>query len=164
MEERRAVDDQVAPADIAAVYDQHREGLVRFATVLVGVDAAQDVVSAALLRLLERPRKIRNPKSYLFQAVANQAKNHNRHEGRRRVREERTAPAGYTTVPEPYPEVREAIVGLSTRQRAVVYLTYWEDLTESTVAQHLGISVGSVRTHLHRARRHLRRVLHAYEH
>lgn len=151
------------PEHVADVYDQHREGLVRFATVLVGADDALDVVSAAVLRVLERQRKISNPKAYLFQAIANQAKNHNRGEKRRRVREERVQAVGHSAISEPYPEVREAIERLSTRQRAVVYLTFWEDLPENAVAQHLGISVGSVRTHLHRARRHLRRALYDYQ-
>jgi DNA-directed RNA polymerase specialized sigma24 family protein len=41
-----------------------------------------------------------------------------------------------------------------------VYLTYWEDMTDQMAADHLGISAGSVRRHLARARDHLRKVLH----
>jgi len=63
-------------------------------------------------------------------------------------------------LPEFRPEVRQAVEELSVRQRAVVYLTYWEDMTDEAVAVHLGISAGSVRRHLARARKHLRRVLH----
>jgi RNA polymerase sigma factor (sigma-70 family) len=57
--------------------------------------------------------------------------------------------------------VREAVAGLSVRQRAVVVLTYWADLDPRAVAERLGISEGSVRRHLARARARLREVLDA---
>jgi RNA polymerase sigma factor (sigma-70 family) len=57
--------------------------------------------------------------------------------------------------------VREAVGKLSVRQRAVIVLTYWADLDPPTVAERLGISEGSVRRHLARARAHLREVLDA---
>ena len=50
---------------------------------------------------------------------------------------------------------------LSPRQQATVLLTYWDDLAPRDVAQRLGISEGSVRRHLARARARLRRVLDA---
>ena len=59
------------------------------------------------------------------------------------------------------PEVRDAIETLSPRQRAVVFLTYWEDLDERAVAHRLHISVGSVRQHLHRAKQKIGRQLDA---
>lgn len=145
-------------------YRRHASALVRFATVLVGPDDAQDVVSSAVLRVLDKGTEIDNPKAYLYQAVANQARNHQRGEARRRRLEHANARLDPTTSdPEPYPEVRAAVERLSVRQRAVVYLTYWEDMPETRVAEHLGIGSGSVRRHLARARRHLRRVLHEYD-
>jgi DNA-directed RNA polymerase specialized sigma24 family protein len=59
------------------------------------------------------------------------------------------------------PEVRQAVARLSMRQRAVVVLTYWADLAPPAVAERLGISEGSVRRHLARARARLREVLDA---
>ena len=41
--------------------------------------------------------------------------------------------------------------GLPRRQRQVVVLRYFADLSEREVAQLLGLSAGSVKTHLHRA-------------
>ena len=61
--------------------------------------------------------------------------------------------------PEPRPEVLAAVARLSPRQRAVVYLTYWDDLDPMSVAEVLGISDGAVRRHLARARKSLRRLL-----
>ena len=44
-------------------------------------------------------------------------------------------------------------------QRAVVFLTYWDDLTVEAVADVLQIAPGTVKAHLARARASLRRVL-----
>lgn len=125
-------------------YQAHRRDLVRFAAVLAGPDDAADVVSAAIMRILERdPGSLGAPCAYLYRSVANQARNLRRGEARRRDREERAAePEKVEIQPEPYPEVREAIRRLSVRQRAVVYLTDWEDMAEGDVASHLGIGRG----------------------
>jgi DNA-directed RNA polymerase specialized sigma24 family protein len=49
-----------------------------------------------------------------------------------------------------------ALAGLSPRQRAVVVLRYFEDLTEAETAAALGCSVGTVKAHHSRAIAHLR--------
>ena len=54
------------------------------------------------------------------------------------------------------PDLLRALSGLSPRQRAVVVLRYFEDLTESDTAAVLGCSVGSVKTHHARAMAQLR--------
>ena len=53
----------------------------------------------------------------------------------------------------------EALRSLSVQQRAVVHLTYWEDLTPAVVAERLGVSDGTVRRQLAHARDRLRKVL-----
>ena len=57
------------------------------------------------------------------------------------------------------PAVRQQVGRLSVMQRAVVYLTYWEDLTPAAVAARLDVSEGTVKRHLARARSKLRKVL-----
>lgn len=149
---------------LASVYEAHRDELIRFATVLVGPHSAPDVVSSAVLRILDRPSvRVRNHRAYLYQTVLNEARNLKRSEARRRMREDRAPLPNSVTQPEPYPEVREALEQLSAQQRAVVYLVYWEDLTEKGAAERLNLSPGSVHRHLERARKRLRRVLHAFE-
>ena len=147
--------------DDAAVYAAHAEELVRFATVLVGSNDAQDVVSSAVLRSIAAPgwSRVRQPRAYLYAAVANEARNLRRAEARRRMREQAVAPSPAIVHGDPRPEVRAAVERLSVRQRAVVYLAYWEDMTDRMIAEHLGIGAGSVRRHLARARSRLRRVL-----
>jgi RNA polymerase sigma-70 factor (sigma-E family) len=49
-----------------------------------------------------------------------------------------------------------ALGQLSTRQRAIVVLRYFEDLTEQQVADILGCTTGTVKSHTHRALTRLR--------
>lgn len=143
-----------------AAYRRHQHELIRFATVLVGTDDAQDVVSKAMMGILDGRPDLDNPRAYLFQAIANQARNHRRGEARRRKRQaSAVSPEAAPPSDEPHPEVWSAVKSLSARQKAVVYLTYWEDLSDSMVADRLGIGAGSVRRHLARARKHIRRAL-----
>jgi RNA polymerase sigma-70 factor (sigma-E family) len=55
--------------------------------------------------------------------------------------------------------VRQALAGLPRQQRAVLVLRYCEDLPEAEVAQILGCSPGTVKTHAHRGMAALRVVL-----
>lgn len=73
----------------------------------------------------------------------------------------RTAAREETWSPEIDVDVLAAVDRLSVQQRAVVVLTYWEDLRASEVGARLGISEGSVKRHLNRARSRLREYLDA---
>lgn len=57
--------------------------------------------------------------------------------------------------------VRQALESLPPRQRLALVLRYFEDLPEAQVAELMGCSVGSVKTHTHRGVRRLREVLGA---
>lgn len=52
-------------------------------------------------------------------------------------------------------DVLRAVERLSVQQRAAVFLTYWVDLTPDDVAVRMGVSTGTVKRHLARARRRL---------
>lgn len=147
------------------VYAECAADLVRFATGLVGPHDAADVVSSAVLRAMWSPGwdGVAEPRAYLMRSVMNEAMSHHRSTIRRRARELRAASANPAPVPGPEvePEVLDAVARLSMRQRAVVVLRYWGDHTPEAIAGLLGISEGSVRRHLARARQRLRRALHA---
>ncbi|HLT95176.1 MAG TPA: RNA polymerase sigma factor [Acidimicrobiia bacterium] len=145
------------------IYRKHADDLVRFATGLVGPFDAPDVVTDACLRSFSSPNwpSVTNPRAYLYRAVLNQARSHHRSTLRRRVREMRTAAREETWSPEIDVDVLAAVDRLSVQQRAVVVLTYWEDLRASEVGARLGISEGSVKRHLNRARSRLREYLDA---
>ncbi len=52
---------------------------------------------------------------------------------------------------------------LSVRQRAVIVLTYWEDLTPSSIAALMDINEGSVKRHLARGRSRLKEALRTHD-
>lgn len=58
-------------------------------------------------------------------------------------------------------DAHRALAALSEQQRAVVYLTYWDDQTPAQIAELLDVAEGTVRKQLARARDHLRRILDA---
>ena len=144
----------------AEIYERHADELVRFASGLVGPSDAADVVSAAVLRCITSKNwaHVTNHRAYMYRAVANEANSQYRSAMRRRAREIRTADRPVEQ-PEVRPEVLDAVGRLSVRQRAVVYLAYWEDLDETGISERLGISAGSVRRHLFRGREKLRELL-----
>jgi RNA polymerase sigma factor (sigma-70 family) len=53
-----------------------------------------------------------------------------------------------------------ALGHLTVDERAVIFLTYWEDLTELETAKRIGASERTVRRRLGRARHKLERLLH----
>ena len=147
--------------DAALVYRQHASELMRFATGLVGRDAAEDVFSQAVVKTLAAPRWpfVTNPRAYLFRAVFNEANTWRRRAGARRAIERQFTVTAWHEDAVPRPEVAKAVANLSVQQRAVIVLTYWSDLDSASIAEWLGISDGSVRRHLARARARLREVL-----
>jgi RNA polymerase sigma-70 factor (ECF subfamily) len=145
------------------IYRKHAGELTRFATFLVGPDDAADVVSSAVLRAMSSAgwRRVEHHRAYLFRAVLNESRMLHRSNARRRARERRVAAREDREDVDLLPDVLDVVERLSARQRAVIYLTYWDDLDPAAVADELGISEGSVRRHLARGRAALRRMLDA---
>jgi RNA polymerase sigma-70 factor (ECF subfamily) len=138
----------------------HHRDLLCLGRVLTGDDAvADELVQEAFLRAhrsLVRPRAGAEL-AYLRRAVINLAHGHHRH-----LRVVRSAPVD-TAEPHASAEasavdatrqraVLDAVRRLPDRQRDCVVLHYYEELTDVEIARTLGISAGSVKTHLHRAR------------
>lgn len=164
---RRQRDADPAASDVgetnkdAEIYRLYAPELVRYANSLVGPNDAADVVSSAVLRAFTSRSwpSVENPRAYLYRSVLNEVRSQHRSTMRRLARETRAQGPTFTEMPEVRPDVYEALGSLSSRQRAVAYLTYFEDLDEATVADRLGIGRGSVRRHLGRARDKLREAL-----
>lgn len=155
----------VMDLDDGELYRKHAHHLVALATTLVGPNAAADVVAAAVTRTITSPAwpHVTDRLAYWVRAVSNEARSSYRSEMRRAAREAIVAHRyGRVSedVPDPVdPTVLAAIASLSIRQRAVVYLAYWCDLSIADIALTLDLSEGTVRRHLARARSMLRRKL-----
>ena len=144
--------------DAEAAYRRLSPELVRYATGLVGVHEASDVVSEACLRAFTSPKwaTVDNQRAYLYRTVYNTAVDMRRSARSRRIRERRVAVPDQSRDAHVDMDVVEAVAGLSVAQRSVIVLTYWADLAPDDVAGLMGITTGSVKRHLARARRHLR--------
>lgn len=148
---------------IEEAYRKWAVELVQYATALCGPGDAADVVAETFAHQLERGddrwRDVREPRAYLFRSVLNTARMRARSHQRRQRREERTVPAEAGPELLRDPAITRAVAGLSLQQRAIVHLTYWDDLPPSRIASMLAVSEGSVRRQLARARASLREVL-----
>lgn len=152
------------PRRLGDAYEQLRPELERFATVLAGRNNAEDIVASVFAKAMMTPTwsAADNPRAYLYRMVRNEVQDSKRRSASRARREARALLASdFESVvnPESSVDVRRAIAQLSSRQRAVVFLYFWNDSSESEIAELLGIRPGSVRRHLSRARSHLRRTL-----
>jgi RNA polymerase sigma-70 factor (ECF subfamily) len=146
----------------AEVFERYGIELTRFATSLVGPAEAQDVVSEALLGTLwsNNWKDVRNQRAYLYRSVVSQARMNHRSTSRRRERERRALLVPVVGAHEVDVDVWKALGHLTVDERAVIFLTYWEDLTERETASRTGASERTVRRRLGRARHKLRRLLY----
>lgn len=136
-----------------AIWNKHRDELVRYASMLVGPDDAEDLLSTVVVRVLNRRHlsDLDDARSYLYRSVLNEARSLIR-----RRRRNRYEPVSAVLPVDVEPEILAAVTALPERQRAAVYLTYWQDLPIAEVAQLMGVRPGSVKRYLHIARNRLR--------
>jgi RNA polymerase sigma-70 factor (sigma-E family) len=155
---------------IEQLYAAHWTRLVRLSVLLVrDTGTAEEVVQDAFVAVHARWPKLREPDkalAYLRQAVVNRSRSALRH------RSVVTRHAVRQTDPQPLPGVDEAALAtdrrsavldalrtLPRRQREVLALRYYLDLSEAEIADTLGISRGSVKAHVSRGGAALRDLL-----
>ena len=141
------------------VYEKYADELIRFASAVVGPSNAEDVLSEAMLHVFASPRwkAVTRKRAYLYRAVLNEAIAMKRSSDRRLRRETEAARHGAASTDEV--DVHLALLRLTVRQRAVVYLTYWIGVDAQEVAKGLDISVRTVERELTAARRRLEALL-----
>lgn len=133
-----------------------RAALLRTAYLLTGNhEDAEDLVQTALIKAVPQWTKIVDrPEPYVRKILARESVTRWR---RRRWREVAAdvlpePPAtgdgvtGVTGVISEREDLRRALLRLAPRQRAVIVLRYYDDLTEAQTASVLGISVGTVKS------------------
>jgi RNA polymerase sigma-70 factor (sigma-E family) len=142
--------------------------MVRLGYALTGdTGHAEDLAQAAFARAYAswgRVRRAGDPDAYVRRIVINEHRNRFR---KRRVPEELRGdladapPGGQVAGPGPEPGEQQALLdalrALGPRQRAVVVLRYWLDLSEAETAAALNCSVGTVKSQASRALATLRK-------
>lgn len=163
----------VADEAITDLYRAHWDGLVRLAWLLLRDDQlAEEVVQDAFIAVHRRWHTLRSADAgaaYLRRAVVNGARSGLRHRGveERYVAREQREPTAFGRVGEASAEQRaseretrddmiSALARLPQRQREVLTMRYYLDLSEAQIADALGISAGSVKAHAHRGLARLR--------
>lgn len=146
-------------AVVEAMFVEHGRSLVRLAGLFVDDRAAaEDLVQEAFIRLSRSLDRIRDPDraaAYLRSIVLNLARDHNRR-GLVSLRHRPPAQPDVRTAEETVEledeqrHVVEALRALPRRQRDVLVLRYYLELSPPEIAETLGLSVNSVKTHQRR--------------
>ncbi len=134
-----------------------RDALLRTAYLLTGNHHdAEDLVQSALIKVVPKWGRIKNrPEPYVRQVLARESVN--RWRGRRwRETTVDVVPEGAHHDSTDRISLLEDLRRLSPRQRAVIVLRYFDDLTEADTARALGISQGTVKSHARDALARLR--------
>ena len=148
------------------LYAAHWRQLVRLSVLLVrDTGTAEELVQDAFVAVHARWDRLRDPDralAYLRQAVVNRSRSALRH---RSVvaRHAATLRPVDTADPTPTSDRREVVLdamrALPDRQREVLALRYYLDLSEAQIADTLGISRGAVKSHASRGAAALRALL-----
>jgi RNA polymerase sigma-70 factor (sigma-E family) len=146
--------------DLDGLFRAHATPLLRLAVVLTGDRSlAEELVQEAFVRL-QRSGALPAPGAelaYLRRTVVNLSHGHHRHlrvvRSRRLDRQPDGAAAELDAVRrDGQQQIAAAVRALPDRQRDCIVLRFYAELTDTEIADALGISPGSVKTHLHRAR------------
>jgi len=140
-------------AELERFLAERADHLMRTAVLLTGSrEAGEDLLQTAVERLLRRWRRFDgDPEGYLRRTLCNLAADGRRRAGRWR-RKERLLQTGAQQIRDATADVdlRDALVRLlwqlPSRQRAVLVLRYWEQVTDAEAAAVLGCAEGTVKS------------------
>lgn len=160
------------PECFAEIFDRHAEGIYRYAARRLGHQAAADVMSEVFLAAFRNRRRYdtgrHDARPWLYGIAVNVISQYQRAE-RRYARVLATVPGvpatdvvadevlDRVTAAQLRPRIMQVLDGLSDRDRELVLLVAWAELSYEQAAQALGIPLGTVRSRLHRIRVKLRR-------
>ena len=162
--------DGDADGAVEELYAAHWRSLVRLGFLLLrDLGTAEEVTQDAFVAVHRKWGSLRDPDralAYLRRAVVNGSRSRLRHLKVVRAHAERQPPAVTTRgADEALLEasrreaVLDALAELPRRQREVLSLRYYADLSEAQIAETLGISRGAVKSHASRGAAALRHLL-----
>jgi len=148
---------------------RYKQAVFGIALGILGNPAdAEDAAQDAFIRAYENLRKYdlrRKFSTWIFTIVSNICKNRLRRERFRiRLEDENQLPGGVNPALEAVTDergrlIKEALSELDFKYRAPLVLRYYSELDYAEIAQILGLPEGTVKTHLHRGKAELRKVL-----
>lgn len=140
--------------ELDRVYRLHRSRLTHLAAAItLDRSLAEEVVQDAFVGLQRRRAHVDDLVGYLQRSVVNNSISVLR---RRRVAAGLPLPVAAVVVNPEVDETWASVRALPPRERAVVVLRYWQDLSEADIAATLGWPAGTVKSTLHRALKRLR--------
>lgn len=149
--------EQRPAIEVEALYRLHRVRLTRLANAItLDRSLAEEVVQDSFAGLHRRRAVVTNAEGYLQRSVVNLSIKILRRRAVAKSHPPEVAPL--SNIPE-LDEAWAAVTRLPARQRAVVALRYWEDLSEIEISRALGWPAGTVKSTLHRALRRLKEEL-----
>jgi RNA polymerase sigma-70 factor (sigma-E family) len=157
-----------ADTAVDELYATHYRRLVRLSVLLVrDPETAEEVVQDSFVAMHGRWRSLRDPDrglAYLRQTVVNRSRSVLRHRGVQARHAPEPLPDHHgadedAVTAERRREVLDALRELPGRQREVLALRYYLDLSEAEIASTLGISRGAVKSHASRGAAALRQLL-----
>jgi len=159
--------DADADRALTALFNQHYSSLVRLAALLLGDTAsAEEIVQVSFVALHHARRGPGSDSalSYLRQAVVTRSRSTLRHRmlaGRNAAAAApgRTGAERHTITSLQYQALISALRQLPVRQREVIVLRYYSELSEAQIAAAMRISRAAVKSHTARAAASLRAVL-----
>lgn len=177
MSDAAVIDEsQERPEIFARLYDRHAAEIHRYAARRLGDGVAEDITADTFLAAFRTRSRFDTDRTsarpWLYGIAANLIGRHRRAEvrGLRALARTGVDPVAETwsdrvdnrvTAQAARGPLAHALAGLSARDRHVLLLVAWADLTYAEVAEALDIPVGTVRSRLNRARTKLRTALGA---
>jgi RNA polymerase sigma-70 factor (sigma-E family) len=143
-------------------YRREWTGAVRLSHLLTGVDAvAEDLAQESFTRVQAHWARLDNPAAYLRTTVVNRCRSWQRSRGREQTRLRLARPRGPGGEHSELgaDELLDAVDALPFRQRAVLVLRYYLDLSEREIAEALDCRPGTVKSLASRALGQLRKVI-----
>ena len=163
----------MTPEEVAHQLERLHEQSFGWALSCCGWDrsTAEDTLQTAYVRVVSGKARFGGRstfRTWFFGVIRRVSQEHRR---RHRVHDERTVDlaivgeASVATNPDPVADLaredanrrlREALALLPDRQREVLHLVFYEDMTVAEAAKVMGVSLGSARTHYDRGKKRMR--------
>lgn len=142
--------------DFQRLLEQHYRPLERFVRFrMEGTGQADDILQETLMTACQRFGHLRDPekfKPWIIAIAQNKCRDYYRKRQPEQVPLEDAEPFLTASRWGPIEAVRETLDSLPEKDRQVLYMTFYEDLSQQEIAERLHIPVGTVKSRMHAAK------------